>query len=89
MTSAPGGPIVAGRAVKGPLASMIESLTGNQPSAAAVVRHYGGLLSGIVVEPGDENEIDGTRARAAPAVMRSCDDRLRLASEALELGAEL
>jgi len=43
-------PIVGGRAVKGPLAGMIETLAGRAPSAAAIADHYGGLLRGLVLE---------------------------------------
>src|SRR5262249_3748122 len=36
-------PIVGGKAVKGPLGSMIPELTGAPATAAAIARHYGGL----------------------------------------------
>jgi len=47
-------PIVHGRAVKGPLAGMLETLGRMPPSAASVAEHYAGLLRGYVVERGDE-----------------------------------
>jgi LPPG:FO 2-phospho-L-lactate transferase len=74
-------PIVGGRAVKGPLGTMIPQLTGQPASAAAVARHYGPLLSAMVVERGDE--IDGVRCLATDTVMKTRDDRLRLAREVL------
>lgn len=46
-------PILAGRAVKGPLASMIPQLSGEPPSARAVAKHYGTLLDAYAVHPGD------------------------------------
>ena len=55
-------PLVGGKAVKGPLASMIAELTGRAPSSAAIVEHYreaGVPLAGIVVEAGDEGEVAG------------------------------
>jgi LPPG:FO 2-phospho-L-lactate transferase len=82
-------PIVGGRAVKGPLGSMIPELTGAAATAGAVARHYGALLGGFVVERGDEGEVAGTRVRATDTIMRTRDDRLRLARETLAFAAEL
>jgi LPPG:FO 2-phospho-L-lactate transferase len=82
-------PIVGGRAVKGPLATMIPELTGAPPSAGAVARHYGGLLRGMVVERGDEGGVSGVAVRATDTVMRSRDDRRRLAEETLAFAREL
>jgi LPPG:FO 2-phospho-L-lactate transferase len=82
-------PIVGGRAVKGPLGSMIPELTGEPPTAAAIVRHYGGLLSGIVVERGDEAGLDGLPVLAADTVMKSRADSLRLAREVLAFTGSL
>ncbi|MDB4968514.1 MAG: domain protein containing protein [Myxococcales bacterium] len=76
-------PIVGGRAIKGPLATMIPELTGAPPSAAAIARHYGALLAGVVVERGDEAGLSGPAVHATDTIMRSTDDRLRLANEAL------
>jgi LPPG:FO 2-phospho-L-lactate transferase len=78
-------PLVAGKAVKGPLASMIRELDGVEPSVTAIVTHYQGLLDGIVVERGDEEELSAERLRvhAASTVMRSLDDSARLAREVL------
>jgi LPPG:FO 2-phospho-L-lactate transferase len=89
-------PIVGGAAVKGPLAEMIPALRGEPPSAAAVARHYDGLVSGMIVQRGDEAaferlEIADQRCRvlAADTLMKSRVDALRLAREALAFGAEL
>jgi LPPG:FO 2-phospho-L-lactate transferase len=71
-------PIVGGRAVKGPLAGMIESLAGRAASAAAVAAHYGDLLSAMVVEPGDEEGI-AVPLLSTPIVMADRADRARLA----------
>jgi LPPG:FO 2-phospho-L-lactate transferase len=46
-------PIVAGRAVKGPLAAMIEQLAARPPGPDAIADHYAGLLQGLVYEEGD------------------------------------
>lgn len=88
-------PIVGGKAVKGPLGAMIATLAGEAPSAAAVARHYGGLLAGMVVERGDETAfaadpaLRGLRIHATDTIMRSNADRLRLAQEALAFAAAL
>jgi LPPG:FO 2-phospho-L-lactate transferase len=82
-------PIVGGRAVKGPLGTMIPELTGQPPSPAAIVQHYGGLLTGIVVERGDEGGGGGIPVLATDTVMRSRADSLRLAREALDFSGVL
>jgi LPPG:FO 2-phospho-L-lactate transferase len=73
-------PIVGGRAVKGPLASMIEQLAGRPASAAAVVEHYGGGLDAMVVARGDAVPVP---ALETDIVMRDRADRARLAREVL------
>jgi LPPG:FO 2-phospho-L-lactate transferase len=82
-------PIVGGAAIKGPLATMIPDLTGQAPSAGAIARHYGGLLRGMVVERGDEGTVDSVRSTGTSTVMKSRDDRLRLAREVLAFAAEV
>lgn len=82
-------PIVGGLAIKGPLATMIPQLENRAASAAAVAAHYGQLLSGIVVERGDEAAIQGLPALATATIMRNRDDRLRLAREILSFAESL
>ena len=76
-------PIVGGRAVKGPLTEMIPALAKRAPSAAAIAAHYGDLLSGMVVERGDEADLGHLPTLATATVMKSRRDRLRLARELL------
>jgi LPPG:FO 2-phospho-L-lactate transferase len=76
-------PIVGGSAIKGPLATMIVDLTGERPSAGAVVRHYRGLVRAAVVERGDEGTVGSIPVLGTSTVMRSREDRLRLAREIL------
>jgi LPPG:FO 2-phospho-L-lactate transferase len=76
-------PIVGGRAVKGPLGEMIPALAGEPASAGAVARHYGSLLSGFVVEHGDEQSIEGPALYGTQTIMQSRDDRARLARQVL------
>jgi LPPG:FO 2-phospho-L-lactate transferase len=80
-------PIVGGAAVKGPLATMIPQLTGEAASAGAVARHYGGLVRAMVVERGDESSVASMPVLGTSTVMRSRDDRLRLAREVLAFAA--
>jgi LPPG:FO 2-phospho-L-lactate transferase len=82
-------PIVGGRAVKGPLATMIPQLGGGAPTAGAIARHYGALVGGLVVERGDAPEVAGPRVRETDTIMRTRADRLRLAREVLAFGEEL
>jgi LPPG:FO 2-phospho-L-lactate transferase len=82
-------PIVAGAAIKGPLANMIGDLTGKTPSAGAVADHYRGLLNAMVVERGDESTVSSVPVLGTSTVMRSRDDRLRLAREVLAFCAEV
>lgn len=80
-------PIVAGEALKGPAARMMESL-GHGASAVSVARYYGALCDGLV----DRFVLDGADASLAPdiaalgmkpvvlpTIMRSDDDRADLA----------
>jgi LPPG:FO 2-phospho-L-lactate transferase len=82
-------PIVGGRAVKGPLAEMIPALAGEPASAAAIARHYGALLGGLVVELGDEAAIADLPVHAGSTIMKSRDDRARLARECLAFAERL
>ncbi len=82
-------PIVGGRAVKGPLADMIRTLSGLEPSAAAVAAHYDGLVTGLVVETGDEAAVAGLPVFGTATVMGGVADRTRLAREVLAFAERL
>lgn len=90
-------PIVSGRAIKGPLAEMIPRLAQRAASAGAIAAHYARFLTGMVVERGDEQEIDtAVQADArtfevlpTATVMRSKADRVDLAKEVLAFGKRL
>jgi LPPG:FO 2-phospho-L-lactate transferase len=86
-------PIVGGRALKGPADRMLATL-GHEVSAAGVARMYEGLVGGMVIDEGDEDERPGIealgmRVLATAAVMRDAPDRARLAREVLGFGAGL
>lgn len=82
-------PIVGGKAVKGPLAEMLPVLDAEQASAGAVAHHYQPLLGGFVVERGDEAAVRGGRVLPTQTIMRSREDRVRLAEEVLRFAGEL
>lgn len=81
-------PIVHGRAVKGPLAAMIETLAGRAPGADAVAAHYGELLTGMVVESGDERGVE-VPVLGAATVMKDRAHRAALAREVLAFAEAL
>jgi LPPG:FO 2-phospho-L-lactate transferase len=81
-------PIVGGAAIKGPLASMIRGLTGEAASAGAVARHYRGLVRAMVVERGDEGTVASIPVLGTSTIMRSREDRVRLAREVLAFAAK-
>ena len=82
-------PIVGGQAVKGPLATMIPQLTGQPASAAAIARHYEGLLAGLMVEHGDEAGLDGLPIASGRTIMTDRPDRARLAREVLDFAGRI
>ncbi len=81
-------PIVGGKAVKGPLGTMIPQLTGEPASARAIASHYGELLNGMVVEGGDGEGL-GLPCLETRTVMRDEEDRARLAAELLRFALTL
>jgi LPPG:FO 2-phospho-L-lactate transferase len=83
-------PIVAGKAIKGPTAKMMNEL-GLEVGAGAVAHRYGDLLDGYVVDRADA-EIASTLSIstvATNAVMVSLADRERLARTVLDLADSL
>lgn len=83
-------PIVGGRAIKGPAAKIMREL-GVEASAAAVADRYRDLLDGFVLDETDralaraiESAGAGVRVRVERTVMRTGEDRVRLAARVLE-----
>jgi LPPG:FO 2-phospho-L-lactate transferase len=86
-------PIVAGSAIKGPAAKIMREL-GVEPSAAAVARHYQGLIDGFVMDTADAGsapEISrlGMAVRSTQTIMRTQEDRAALARDCLALADTL
>jgi len=83
-------PIIAGEAVKGPTAKIMKEL-GLAPSPLAVRDHYDGLIDGMVVDERDAEIASQADlpVRLCDTLMRSLEDRARVARCALELAEEL
>lgn len=78
-------PIIAGRAVKGPTAKMMEEL-GMEVSAIGIARHYQGLIDGFVLDEADAGlagavRETGAAVRVARTLMDSTASRIALARE--------
>ena len=81
-------PIIGGKAVKGPAAKMYREL-GIQPSALAVVKHYGDLLSGFIFDKIDaelEPEIQALNVKTLTidSIMKNEKGRRRVAKDVLK-----
>jgi LPPG:FO 2-phospho-L-lactate transferase len=88
-------PIVGGEAVKGPLAKMMRE-QGREASALEIARGYveRGLVDGFVLDRADarlEGDVArlGVRALATDTVMRTDEDRVRLAREVIDFAISL
>ena len=83
-------PIVAGKAVKGPTAKIMEEL-GLPVSSRAVAEHYGDILDGLILDDSDAAEASrlGLPAVATRTLMETLEDRERLARSVLDFAAAL
>jgi LPPG:FO 2-phospho-L-lactate transferase len=82
-------PIVHGRAVKGPLAGMLHTLSQAPVEPASIAHHYGDLLDAIAVERGDETSITGLPVLATDTVMSTRPASRALAEALLGFAREL
>ncbi len=83
-------PIVAGKALKGPAAKMLQEL-GIGASADAVARHYLGLIDVFVIDEQDRQlapaiEQLGLKVVIADTIMNSLEDKVRLARVVVDAG---
>ena len=86
-------PIVGGTALKGPTAKMMQEL-GKAVSADTVARHYGELIDGFVLDPvdaalGQAVRDNGLHTLITPSVMKTLDDKIRLAKEVFTFAVSL
>ncbi len=90
-------PIVHGAAIKGPLARMLQTIGKTEPTPGAIAEHYAGLLTGLVVEHGDDASLpalmthDGhaLRVLASSTIMQTREQSLLLAREVLQFAENL
>lgn len=61
-------PLINGRAVKGPLVSMLRSL-GHRPDSRAIAEFYRGLAAKLVVAPGDRAPAESRRSSRLPQMI--------------------
>ena len=85
-------PIIGSQTVKGPAAKMFTEL-GIQPSALAVAKHYGTLLTGFVLDSMDAALTENVQSLdiqpyVTNTVMKTSTDRRRLAENVLNFIAE-
>ena len=81
-------PIVGGRAIKGPTAKMMTEL-GLASGTVEVAEHYRGLIDGLILDACDADSADAIRERGIAVhitgtIMRTLDDKIRLAREVLD-----
>ena len=85
-------PIIAGQAVKGPTAKMMREL-GQEPTAANVLERYRGLVDAFIADPADirdlEGQGEGVTLIGANVMMRTLEDRDRLARLVIETAASV
>jgi LPPG:FO 2-phospho-L-lactate transferase len=80
-------PLVGGKALKGPLAKLFGEL-GQSCDNRAIAAHYGPLLDHLLIDESDAADAEGLRGLGVSVtvtgtVMRTAEDRERLAREAL------
>ncbi|MGB3053020.1 MAG: 2-phospho-L-lactate transferase [Polyangiales bacterium] len=81
-------PILNGKAVKGPLATMISEIGGRPPSAEAVAMHYEGLLDGYALHHGDSFGAPYSTLETN-ILIQTKEDRVRFARELIEFARKL
>jgi len=86
-------PIIGGAAVKGPAAKIMAEL-GVTPSVAAIAEHYRGLIGGLMIDTVDAHfaggiEALGMRVCVTDILMRTTEDRQRLAAECMAFAEDL
>lgn len=77
-------PLIAGQAVKGPTAKLMAEL-GLPLTHASIAAHYAGLIDGLLIDSGDHAEGISVPVARTATLMRSLEDRERVARAALDL----
>ncbi len=82
-------PIVAGKVIKGSAAKLSLELGHGEASATSIARHYGSLLSALLVEEGDSVEAPGLHVHPTKTVMLNDADRRALALEVVSVAQSI
>jgi len=81
-------PLPGGKAVKGPTAKIMAEL-GLDLTAASIARHYEGLVDAIVLDDADDPAGIAVPTARTDTMMRTLDDRIRVARAAIDLAARV
>jgi len=83
-------PLVGGLAVKGPTAKIMQEL-GIETTNRSIAAHYAGLIDGLVIDEADQSDgaLPGVATHVARTLMRTLDDREKLARTTLEFADRL
>ena len=81
-------PLIGGKAVKGPTAKLMSELD-IRPDAASIAEHYAGWLDALLVDTQDPPVTLPIAQARADTLMTSLEDRIRVASAALDLADRL
>jgi LPPG:FO 2-phospho-L-lactate transferase len=81
-------PLVGGDAVKGPTAKIMREM-GLEVSAQSVSTHYGDLIDALLIDERDPEVTLGHRHARADTLMKTLEDRIRVARAALDLADAL
>lgn len=83
-------PLIGGQAVKGPTAKIMAEL-GVPANSRSLARHYRGLIDGLVIDEADRAEAEAldVPVHVTATLMRSLEDRDRLAGECLDFAQRI
>lgn len=81
-------PIIGQQAVKGPTAKLMGEM-GLAVSNDTILAHYAGLITGLLIDSGDPVPVSDCAIGQAATLMKSLDDRARVAQAALDLARRI
>ncbi len=83
-------PLIAGRSVKGPTSKIMSEL-GIEANPHSIAMHYASVADGLVIDAADASWADRcpVPTHVTPTLMRSLEDRKRLAAETVAFAASL
>ncbi len=83
-------PLIAGKSVKGPTAKIMSELD-IEANPRSIATHYAGVVDGLVMDVADAYWADRCQVptHVTPTLMRSLEDRKRLAAETIAFATDL